>query len=265
VQLTGVSGEAVNIAVTGTYSVDDILATVNDRTSETGVQARMHGTNLIFETLDVGSNQSFSLKISNGTLNIDTKSISGRDVLVRVNGQQVQGTGWQVDYNAHDLSMSATISPSFQVGDRTQFRVEGGVLFQLGQNVHESMQHRMAMPSMTVSNLGGASGRLIDLQTIDLETDEGKALAHAIVTEAVNMVAVQRGTIGAVQKHVLTANGKNLDTLFEKVSEAEGLLANADMALESSQLRRAELLAQSALSAILYSRDFGQFIFRALL
>jgi len=265
VQLTGVSGESVNIAVTGSYNENDILNAVNAKTGETGVRARIDGTRLLFETLEVGSNQSFSLKISNGTLNIDKQNIAGRDVLVRINGEQVRGKGWQVDYTAHDLSMSATISPSFQVGDRTQFQVAGGALFQLGQNVQESMQYRMAIPSMTVSHLGGASGRLHDLRSIDLETDEGKALAYAIVTEAVNMIAVERGKIGAVQKHVLTANSKNLDTLHEKVSEAEGLLSNADMALESSRLSRAELLAQSALSAILYSRDFGQFILRALL
>ena len=265
-RLAGVSGEVFQIEFdANAYDLNDILDAINAKAGETGVSAREEGASrIVFETLESGSNQSFSIEIANGSSFLN-RSASGRDVLVKVNGRQVRGKGWQVDYNAHDLSMSATISSSFKVGDQTQFHVAGGALFQLGQNVHESMQYRMAIPSMTVSHLGGASGRLNDLRSIDLETDEGKALADAIVTEAVNMVAVERGKIGAVQTHVLTANGKNLDTLFEKVSEAEGLLSNAEMALESSRLSRAELLAQSALGAILFSRDFGQFILRALL
>jgi flagellin-like hook-associated protein FlgL len=139
------------------------------------------------------------------------------------------------------------------------------VLFQLGKDVQDSMQYRFSLPSMTTTHLGGASGTLDELRTIDLDTEEGKATAYSIINEAVNMVAKQRGTIGAVQKYVLDSTTKYLDTQLEKVSEAEGLLSNADMALESSRLNRSELLAQSAMKAILYSRNFGQFILNALL
>jgi len=139
-----------------------------------------------------------------------------------------------------------------------------GALFQLGKDVQESMQYRISMPNMTTYHLGGASGTLNDLRTIDWDTDAGKELAYSIVSEAVNSVAKQRGTIGAVQKHVLESSAKNLDTQLERVSEAEGLVSNADMALESSRLNRAELLAQSAMSAILYSRNFERFMLNLL-
>ena len=135
-----------------------------------------------------------------------------------------------------------------------------GALFQLGKDVRDSMQYRMAMPSMTVSYLGGASGVLEDLRSIDLGTDAGKAKAYSIINEAVNMVARQRGIIGSVQKNVLDSNAKNLDIQLEKVAESEGLISNVDMALESARLNRAELLAQSAMSAIQYSRNFASYI-----
>ena len=138
-------------------------------------------------------------------------------------------------------------------------------LFQLGKDVQDSMQYRMSLPSMMVSHLGGASGTLEDLRSIDLETDSGKAQAYAIINEAVNMVAVQRGKIGAVQKHVLENSANSLDIQLEKISEAEALISNTDMALESSRLNRAEMLAQSTMSAILYSRSFAQYIFNALM
>ena len=143
--------------------------------------------------------------------------------------------------------------------------MKDGALFQLGKNVQDSMQYRLAMPSMIVSSLGGETGNLSELRTIDLETDEGKAKAYAIVTEAINKVAVHRGTIGAVQRSVLESNSKNLDVQWTAVSEAEGLLSNADMALESSRLNRAEILAQSTMNAILYARSFRQFMISSLL
>jgi len=135
-----------------------------------------------------------------------------------------------------------------------------GALFQLGKDVQTSMQYRMAMPSMRVTELGGTSGTLYDLRAMTFETDAEKEQAYAIVNEAINMVAKHRGTIGAIQKNVIDSSARNLDAQLEKVTEAEGLISNVDMALESSRLNRAELLAQSAMSSILYAQSFGQYI-----
>ena len=156
--------------------------------------------------------------------------------------------------------LDSTVRSTTYNGKRLLDGSAGELLFQLGKDVQESMQYRMTLPSMTTSNLGGASGTLYDLRTIDLETEEGKSQAYAIVNEAINMVAVQRGTIGTVQKWVLDSNAQRLNTQLEKVSEAEALISNADMALESSRLNRAEILAQAAMSSILYSQNYHRFI-----
>ena len=261
--LSGVTGNvSINLAA-NSYTRDDILDMVNAEKENTGVLARWDGTNIVFETLNVGSDQSFSLNVVNGST--ISNSALGKDVLAKVNGHEVVGKGQQITYYSPELTMSATIAPSMKVGERTQFNVAGGMLFQLGKDVQTLSQYRMVLPSMTVSHLGGASGTLEDLRKLDLNKDEDKARAYAIINEAVNMVAVQRGKIGAVQKHVLESNANNLDIQLEKVTEAEALISNADMALESSRLNRAEILAQSTMSAILYSRSFGQYILNALL
>ena len=262
--LTGMNGDVSINFTANSYNRGDILDAVNAEKSNTGVQARWDGTNIVFETLNVGSDQSFSLNVDNGSTTI-AATASGKDVRAKVNGYEVVGKGQQIEYSSPDLTMSATIASSMKVGERTQFNVAGGMLFQLGKDVQTSSQYRMVLPSMTVSHLGGASGVLEDLRKIDLDTDAGKAKAYSIINEAVNMVATQRGRIGAVQKHVLDNNANNLDFQLEKVTEAEALISNADMALESSRLNRAELLAQSTMSAILYSRSYRQYILSALL
>jgi flagellin len=251
--------------------LDDIITAVNAKTSETGVQARLNGSGVLLETLEADSKHTITLVDLNNNFTITdmagkvATADAGRDVWVKINGHTVQGDGRQIRYESGDLEMSATISSAMKVGERTQFHVAGGALFQLGKDVQTTMQYRLAMPSMMVSNLGGATGKLSELRTLDLDTDEGKARAYAIVTEAVDKVAVQRGTIGAVQRSVIESNAKNLDFQLERTSEAEALISNADMALESSRLQRAEILAQSAMSAILYARRFEQFIISALL
>ena len=273
--LTGVSGNTTTISLAAGADNATILAEVNAKTEETGVQARQYGTTLIFETLEAGSTQSLSLAVQDST-NADlvtvtdmagnaTNTDTGKDIRAKVNGHEVVGRGQQIEYSSPELTMSATIAPSMKVGERTQFNVAGGMLFQLGKDVQTSSQYRMVLPNMMVSHLGGASGTLDELRKIDLDTDAGKAKAYSIINEAVNMVATQRGKIGAVQKHVLDANANNLDFQLEKVSEAEALISNTDMALESSRLNRAELLAQSAMSSILYSQSFRQFVLNALL
>jgi len=160
--------------------------------------------------------------------------------------------------------IDGTVRSTAYNGKRLLDGSAGELLFQLGKDVVESMQYRMTLSNMTTTHLGGASGTLHDLRTIDLETEEGKARAYAIVGEAINMVAVQRGTIGTVQKYVLDSNARRLDSQLESVSEAEALISNADRALESSRLNRAEILAQSAMSAVLYSRNFER-LFTGLL
>jgi flagellin len=272
-RLIGQDGEDLTIYCSpDSYSKMDIINAVNAETDRTGVQARSYGTGIVFETLEIGSKYSVELvDFDHIGLNITdmagktATTDAGRDVWVKINGHTVQGDGRQIKYASGDLEMSATISSSMKVGERTQFQVAGGALFQLGKNVQTTMQYRLALPSMMVSNLGGATGNLSKLREIDLDTDEGKALAYAIVTEAVNKVAVQRGTIGAVQRSVIESNAKNLDFQLERVSESEALISNADMALESSRLNRAEILAQSTMSAILYAQRFGQFIISSLL
>ena len=136
----------------------------------------------------------------------------------------------------------------------------GEVVFQLGMNVQDSLQHRITLPNVTTTHLGGASGTLHELRTLDLSTEAGKAQAHAIVNEAIRMVAVERGTIGGVQRFVLDANSRTLETQLERTVEAEGKISNVDIALESARLNRAEILAQSAMNAILHSRNFNRFV-----
>ncbi|MCL2004649.1 MAG: hypothetical protein FWG73_00645 [Planctomycetaceae bacterium] len=161
--------------------------------------------------------------------------------------------------------IDGTVRATTYNGKRLLDGSTGELLFQLGKDVQESMQYRMTIANMTTTQLGGASGTLHELRTIDLDSEDGKARAYAIVNEAHNATTVQRGSIGAVQKHVLDSNARSLESQLEMVSESEALISNADMAFESSRLNRAEILAQSTLYSILYYRNFDRLFANLLL
>jgi flagellin len=236
--------ETMRLDMTGIKAAQKTTSAANEflSTAETGLA---NISRLLIGDIHSDDNGLIKL-IYDTTLPSDMRTQQINDIL-----NMIDGTARSTNYNGKrmlDGSMSLE-----------------GALFQLGKDVQDSMQYRMAMPNMTLTNLGGESGKLYELRTIDLDTDAGKAQAYAIVNEAVNMVARQRGIIGAVQKHVLESNSTNLDVQLEKVSEAEGLISNVDMALESARLNRSELLAQSAMRSILYSRNFAFYIAQWLL
>ena len=270
--LTSVSGDTTVLSFTGgEYDRNDIVAAINAKSNETGVTARLDTDDVIFESQNVGSNQTFSIFATydgsdfSSNITSDGSTVShtdsGKDVLVTINGQKVQGDGRQLSYHSNDLTMSATVSSDLAVGDTTSFDVTGGgMLFQLGKNVESSMQYQMGLSSMTTSHLGGANGALSELRSLDWNSTGSMSKAAAIINEAVGMLATQRGAIGLVQKNVLDSSSKSLDSQLERVLESEALISNVDIAMESSRLNRAELLAQSALDSILYSRAFGRFV-----
>jgi flagellin-like hook-associated protein FlgL len=48
------------------------------------------------------------------------------------------------------------------------------------------------------------------------------------------------------------------------VTATEGRISNADIAVESSRMARAELIAQNSMNSIMYSRSFAAFSVRSL-
>ncbi|MDR3183135.1 MAG: hypothetical protein LBT89_09500 [Planctomycetaceae bacterium] len=225
-------------------------------------------TKIVFETLDTGSQKTLEITDPTGHYLITdsegqtASTAAGKDIIATVNGQRATAQGRNISYSSDSLTFSALLSDTMNVGDVTKFEITGGgALFQLGRDVTDVNQFHTAIESVRTTHLGGSSGLLEDLRTMDLSTLAGKERAYNIVNEAVKQIALQRGRLGAVQKSVIETSGKKLDSDLESVSEAEGLISNIDTALETSRLNQAELLAQSAMSAILYARAFAQSVF----
>jgi len=94
--------------------------------------------------------------------------------------------------------------------------------------------------------------------------DAGTLNAAIAATRALQTtVANELGTLGNSQK-VVAQNQRLLDSRLTTVTAAEGRISNADIAIESSRMARAELLAQNAMSSIMYTRNYAAFAVSSL-
>ena len=110
-------------------------------------------------------------------------------------------------------------------------------------------------PSSAALNLKVA----IEADAADFDSTAVIAAAEALQTT----IATALGTLGSSQK-VVAMNQKLLDSRLTSVTAAEGRISNADIAVESSRMARAELLAQNAMSSIMYTRNYAAFAVSSL-
>ena len=122
--------------------------------------------------------------------------------------------------------------------------------------------------------VGTLEVEIADLSTIGaaaaLKTAVGAIANDTTVTAAITAaeallktIAAAAGTLGGSQK-IAATNQKLLDSRLTSVTASEGRISNADIAVESSRMARAELLAQNAMNSIMYTRKYAAFAVSSL-
>jgi flagellin-like hook-associated protein FlgL len=86
---------------------------------------------------------------------------------------------------------------------------------------------------------------------------------RARVADALTEITTAMGNLGMKQQ-IAATNQRLLDSRLTSVTASEGRISNADVAIESSRMARAELLAQNAMSSIMYTRNYAAFAVRSL-
>lgn len=201
---TGLTQSAVTLEVRGAEGVEviqiasgqtmaNVMQSVNNLTSLTGVRARLLNTNsgLVFESAKYGSDQFVSVKrlggptdpaanswatyaIDGNANNLGWSSMpwsslvaadrdQGRDVSALINGNLATGQGLNVSVNSGALGMNLTLQESFAtqtttspVPSSTTFYITGGgAQFQLGPDVNALQQTNIGIQSVAASSLGG--------------------------------------------------------------------------------------------------------------
>jgi len=247
-------------------------AAINQVSDATGVSATISGSQLKLDSTDYGSNGFVSAKALSGSFSthladhtVATRS-SGTDVAVRVNGVQATGNGLTASLNTATLNLSFAVNSNFASGDSFSFNITGGgANFQLGPDVVSNEQARLGIPSVSSATLGGTAGTLYELRSggdKSLSTDTTGAAA--VVTQAITRVASLRGQLGAFQSTTVQTNINTLTDTVSNLTNAQSQIQDADFAVETANLTRAQILVQSGTSVLQLSNQAPQQILSLL-
>lgn len=248
-------------------TISQIRDAVNLVSDATGVSASVAssanvGSVLRLESIEYGSDSFVSAKAlntenggiftardSSGTISDRT---TGTDVGARINGVQATGKGLRASLNSSTLDLNFEVNSQLQNGDTFSFSITGGgANFQIGPDVVSNQQARLGIQGLSTATLGGVSGKLYELRqggTKDLSTDT-KGAAR-VIDEVITSVTGLRGRLGAFQKTTLETNIFTLNDTLESLTEAESSIRDADFAVESARLTRAQILVQSGTSVL---------------
>lgn len=258
VQISGNSGSEVFTFASGA-TLDQVVTAVNLVTDATGVTATNNSGTLELDSTEFGSAAYVGVDVisegASGTFNsaLSGNLSNGTDIAALVNGVQANGEGNSLSVNTAALDFTATVSD----GSTTDFSFTvqgGGAIFQLGPDVVSNQQARVGLDAINTGTLGGSTGRLYELRSGQnaalAASDVSPITAAAIVDEALAEVSDLRGRLGAFQQTTIESNITTLTDTLTNLTAAESSIRDADFAVESAALTRAQILVQSNTSVL---------------
>ncbi len=259
VQVAGTKGSEV-VTFTASTAVSAMAAAINQFTSVTGVSATVSGTAaMYFNSTGYGSGAFVSVEPVEGAFAVgggdSATRDTGADADVLINGQAATVNGLVASQRSNTLDVEVMLTTAFaSTLATTTFGVTGGgAKFQLSPHVDAGGQTSLAIPSISTGSLGRPDvGYLSSLGTggsAALTSGDAPA-AQDILDVAIKHVAVIRGRLGAFQKTILDPNVNALQVALENVTASQSAIRDADFAIETAALTRAQILVQANTSVL---------------
>jgi flagellin len=188
----------------------------------------------------------------------------GRDVTALVNGTLANSSGLDLSVFSGSLSLEMELNEDLAttLNATSSFNITGGgALFQLGPQVNALQQTSIGVQSVAAENLGGTlindavtylsslrSGQDNDIRTSASRGDFSQA--SDIIDSSIDEVAILRGRLGAFERNTLQTNVRSLQSAFENLTSSASVIRDADFAVETSNLTRAQILNQASTSVL---------------
>lgn len=266
IQVQGNKGSEIISLVAGS-TLDVIRDAINAVTALTGVSAVVSSTgtpgiasSITFNSIGVGSDSYVSVTplggnfVVQGNQNIEQRD-NGEEASVLIDNQQAQVDGLRAFVRTSDLDTRIILTREFiQTLSSSTFSITGGgSIFQVTPELKPSGQGRLGLGSVSSTHLGDEvsgllhtlrSGQNNELSTLNFST------AQEIVNEAIDQVASYRARLGSFQRNLLDPTLNAQSIAFENVTASESVIRDADIAVEVSNLTRAQILVQSTQSVL---------------
>ena len=265
------AGQSTTIQITGNYGTDTLsftsgataVATTINLEELTGVWRRRQGRPAVrIAVLQAPPGRtmvSVSILENASTAFVSqaaTATKYGVNGTVTVNGANAAVNGLDASVRTGGLSMDFTLTPTFggTTGGTTSFEITGGgAVFSISPEVGLSGQESIGIAGVAASSMGNTNVGFLSTLRTGLTNDlssENFATAQRIVRAAINQIASLRGRLGAFQKNTLQSTINSLQVARENVTAAESAIRDADFAVETSNLTRAQILVSSSTTVL---------------
>lgn len=146
----------------------------------------------------------------------------------------------------------------------------GGMQYQLGEGAGDQERTVYAIPSMAAANLGKITidGQDYNLQDVlaggaaSLQNDP--IVSMKVIMQAVNDVSELRARLGAFQKNMLQTNINSLEVTVENITKTESAIRDANMATESTEFTKNQILMQAGTSMLAQANQINQNVLQLL-
>lgn len=257
VTFTGVTGQSYSLNLTGSnvnsvninFTVSDAttsagladaISAFNNRTSETGITAKLNSTNDgIVLTADDGSDiilQTAETTVSGG---ISLSGANGNTISISAEGSgagTVSGAGASGNILRIGGQLTLDSDRTFSIST-SGFNFSSGSIATSGSGAAGTSGHALVSGTAFASNLQSVA-------TLDVTTAENATRSLRIVDSALASINGQRAKFGALQNR-FQATINNLQTASENISASRSRIRDADFASETANLTRAQILQQA--------------------
>lgn len=155
----------------------------------------------------------------------------------------------------------------------------GGMQFQLGEGAGDQERTVFSIRSATATDLGKV--KFNDVFEGNLKTDKYLSLndmlsggwaalgndpvkALSIIDKAIGDVSNLRAQIGAFQSNMLSTNANSLNVAIENITKTESYIRDADMATESTQFSKNQIMVQAGTSMLAQANQSQQSVLSLL-
>ena len=150
---------------------------------------------------------------------------------------------------------------------------EGGMQFQLGEGSGDQERTVLSLKDMTATQLGKVSftdefeTALDSEKTLSINDmlsggwaslGEDPLKALEIIDQAIEDVSELRSNIGAFQANMLETNANSLTVAIENITKTESYIRDADMAKESTEFSKNQIMVQAGTSMLAQANQLSQ-------
>ncbi|MBM4057689.1 MAG: flagellin [Deltaproteobacteria bacterium] len=236
----------ITAQVESSNDLSALAAAINEQTAKTGIQAR------------IGDNKSQLIIFADDGRDVVLSGFTGSNATATVNAT-IQGLG------ANSLETTPSI-PYVNSGASIALAGNGSAAARVGGFLKFESTSGVNITTTVATSLfaaANANSTLFDVANISVGDVDAASGAISILDGAIQQVNDLRATLGATQNR-LQSTIANLESSSENLQFSNARIRDVDVAMESSELARAQVLMQAGVSVLAQANQQPQMALKLL-